>query len=241
MPDAPDEGYPEIVRSIKHESRPGVPVELGDGGSPVPIHEVRFAEARVLAEAVSIEADLGFTIDALGQLLEVIDAGGPDSPSATVHARALWSAAVVAYARAFGGRVRSGGAPLLSREVLSGAGEGATEFHNWVLGLRNKHVAHSVNPYEQTRVGIALGAEHPPSVMGIAYLHSTHVGPDRDGVEQFRRLTTWVLETVRARRKSLEVDALAAADRLGGGEIARKPTLRNVIPGPNDAAAARKS
>jgi len=198
------------------------------------------AEARILAEAVSIEADLGFTIDALGQWLEVIDAG-PDSHSAVIHARALWSAAVVAYARAFGGRLRAGGAPLVSRQLLVGAGEGATEFHDWVLGLRNKHVAHSVNPYEQTSVGIVLSGDQPPLVVGIAYLQSMHVGPDRNGVEQFRRLTGWVLETVRARRKSLEVDALAAADQLGGAEISRKPKLRNVIPGPRDATTARKT
>ena len=194
----------------------------------------------MLAEAVSIEADLAFADDALGQLLQVMDAG-LGSASATVHARALWSAAVVAYARAFGGRIRSGGAPLLSRGVVAEAGEGATEFHEWILGLRNKHVAHSVNPYEQTRVGIALSAADPPSVIGIAYLHSTHIGPDRNGVDQFRRLTAWVLGTVRTRRKTLEIDAMAAADRVGGIEIAHKPRLRNVIPGPSDAATARKA
>src|SRR5438477_9503587 len=101
MPTVPEGGYPDIVQSIKHESPPGVPIEVGDGDTPVPAHEVRFAEARVLAEAVSIEADLAFTIEALEQLLQMMDVE-PDSDSAAVRARALWSAAVVSYARAFG-------------------------------------------------------------------------------------------------------------------------------------------
>src|SRR5688572_13808408 len=61
--------------------------------------------------------------------------------------KAIWNAALVAYARVFAGGVRQ---PIDATTIFQ-AGSDELEAHEYFLALRNRHVAHSVSDYELVR------------------------------------------------------------------------------------------
>ena len=68
--------------------------------------------------------------------------------------QALWSAALMAYARCFGKGKRFG---LTTDDVRSLPLQGEVmKYHQWVLGERDRLARHPANPFEAARVGAAL-------------------------------------------------------------------------------------
>ncbi len=80
----------------------------------------------------------------------------------------LWNAAVVAYGRAFNSGVRN--SARVSTEKLD---DEEMKFHKYFLDLRNKHVAHAVNGYEDTTVIAYLTDSFfmPPAATRIGQVH----------------------------------------------------------------------
>ena len=100
----------------------------------------------------------------LKRLLQLLDENSNDD----VLLRSYWTAALISYIRCFATGKRFG----LSPETVFKGREGATEVHEFVLDLRTKHIAHSVNPFEQTVVGVILSAPESGrrEVEGVAAL-----------------------------------------------------------------------
>src|SRR5262249_29593458 len=97
----------------------------------------------------------------------------------------LWSAALVSYARCFSTGRRFGLSEKLFEHI-----EGGIECHQLYIDMRNKHIAHSVNPFEQVVVGLVLS---PPTsserkVEGISILSQRLVHFDSEGIQNLRRL-----------------------------------------------------
>lgn len=80
----------------------------------------------------------------------------------------LWNAAVVAYGRVFNGGVRHN-----ARVLTETLNEAETQSHEYLLDLRNKHVAHAVNGYEDTIVIAYLtdSSFQSPSVTRTGQVH----------------------------------------------------------------------
>ena len=103
---------------------------------------------------------------------------------------ALWSSAVMAYARCFGKGKRFG---LATEDVKNLPLHGAVmKFHKWILEERDKLTAHAPNPSEAAKVGAALS---PPEqkdrrVEGIVIFASSHVLIDDVGVRQLGGLAS---------------------------------------------------
>jgi hypothetical protein len=61
--------------------------------------------------------------------------------------------------------------------------KGGTEFHQHYKKMRDKHIAHSVNPFEQVRVGVALSndrerSEAPASVLPTSWVIVIYASED---------------------------------------------------------------
>ncbi|MBE9546052.1 MAG: hypothetical protein IMF10_00985 [Proteobacteria bacterium] len=111
------------------------------------IAEVDFEEAKRTADLFSYLQDLAFTVKALDRLQQLID----DNSNDEVLTGSIWIAAFISYARCFLKGKRFGLSEQLFEEM-----EGAVECHRLYIDLRNKHIAHSVNPFEQVVVGLVL-------------------------------------------------------------------------------------
>lgn len=197
------------------------------------IAQVEFEEAKAAADLMSIFQDLGFTINALDRLSKLVSSDDEDP----VLARSFWTAALVAYARCFATGKRFG----LSR-ALFGDIEGGAEAHQLYIELRNKHVAHSVNPFEQVVAGLILS---PPEssdrrVEGILGLSQSLLHLDLEGIRNLRRLALIALKYVEKLGRDYQEMALEIAKTMPLDDLYDRASPRTVAPGPEQAAKPRK-
>lgn len=106
--------------------------------------EVTLPEAEVLADLYGIVFDLEATTRLCAKAIEL---GQPIQHDYLI-VEGLVAAAVVRYCRCFPSRARLG----LRREDLAELDDEDLQTHNYFKNLRDKFVAHSVNPFEETYV-----------------------------------------------------------------------------------------
>ncbi|WP_410621762.1 hypothetical protein [Amycolatopsis sp. cmx-8-4] len=196
--------------------------------------DLRTAEACDYASLISIIDDLSFVVLSATRILKEMEAGELDE-DASVVVRGLWSAALVAYKRCFSDGKR---AFLSEDDVQSLSLKGdVVEWHRFVVQMRNKHIAHSVNPFEEVRVALFLDDDR--NVLGAGPLMMKHVSGDQQTVWQLGALASQILDVIR-QRASDQLDALLAAAREMEPEaLARLKPLELTVPGAEQAGTAR--
>ncbi|NIH86597.1 hypothetical protein [Amycolatopsis granulosa] len=151
--------------------------------------------------------------------------------------RAMWSSALVAYKRCFERGKRTG---LTIEDVRSLALQGEVEgWHQFLLDMRDKHVAHSVNPFEEVRVGAIIDEEGHG--VGAAFVSLFYMSATPEGVWQLGKLAHELLQLVRSRCET-EFDVLAeTVTQMSRESLAALRPLEHVIPAPETAGTPRPS
>ena len=111
--------------------------------------------------AGSVARDLGFLVSVLDRLATLIQDGSDDF----VLRQAFFSTALVTYVRTRNPDKRQ--AYWVTDKMVEDCG--GTELDDYVRGVRDKHVAHSINAMEQTDVGVLIGENH--EVLGTVLTH----------------------------------------------------------------------
>ena len=127
-----------------------------------------------------------------------------------VEWEAISSAAVVRYARCFSSGVRDS----LEHDLLDTADIDLKEAHRFFIDLRNKHVAHSVNPFEENDVTLQIAAHFQSSqeIFAVHTAHGRRIGLSFGAPDQLKRLAEWVLLKVEEEMKT-EKDKLLQVAR----------------------------
>lgn len=142
-------------------------------------------------------------MNACQRLDEIWDAD-PDG----VLVRALWSSALVAYARCFesGRRLRL---PADALEVLEMA---ERQLHGTLLVERDKHIAHQADDLERVLLSVVGRTDgNSQTVEGVAVLMAKQIGPPREKVAQVRELAAKLKSEATRRRESATASLLAEA------------------------------
>jgi hypothetical protein len=197
------------------------------------IAEVDYEEAKMTADLMSYFQGLAFTIDALDRLQQLLVEKVED----TVLSGSLWIAALISYARCFSTGKRFG----LSEKLFESI-EGGVECHQLYMNLRNKHIAHSVNPFEQVVVGLVLS---PPSgaerkVEGVSILSQKLIHLDSEGIHNLRRLAFIAMKEIERQGKDAQEKALEIGKQIPIEDLYMKANPRTVAPPPEAAAKPRK-
>lgn len=182
-----------------------------------------------LAHLRGIVDDLGFVVDASTRLCSLLDGGDAD----VVLHRALYSSAVVAYLRCFG----SGHRTRLTEEEFIGIGGAPRAMHEFLKNVRDKHVAHSVSPFEDAVVLLQVGANGVGE--GIAEFLLSQVSADREGVEGLASLADQIRTRVAARASVVRERVAAAAQLLSLEEVEALPRFEPKEPTASDAGTTR--
>ena len=189
--------------------------------------------AHVLADQASIIADLQYVMDCCKRLLTEL--AKPEEDRDPLMPLALWSSAVMAYARCFGKGKRFG---LATEDVKNLPLHGAVmKFHKWILEERDKLAAHAPNPSEAAKVGAALS---PPEqkdrrVEGIVIFASSHVLIDDVGVRQLGGLASELAKQTAEKAQEQQDVVLKDAQQLNLDSLYRLPTLGTWPPGDSPA------
>jgi hypothetical protein len=202
-----------------------------DDTTELPIVRVRSDQARALADVIAIKQDLDFVAQAADRLVELLSTEEADG----VLTRALQTAALIAYVRCFASGKRYG----LNEETLDRGPEGAREYHEHLKDLRDKHIAHSVNPFEQTLIAVILSSDER-TVEGVAQLSAQHLSFDQDGAEQLasyaRRLSTVLDSEGRRLTEAVQAESEASLEDLRS----RPRGLEIRVPGPDQVGKPRQ-
>jgi hypothetical protein len=189
--------------------------------------------AKILADQASIIQDLQFVMDCCKRLLTELER--PTGDRDGVVPQALWSAALVAYARCFGKGKRLG---LATEDVRNLPLHGAVmKFHEWIIGERDKLTAHPANPFEAARIGAALS---PPGleerrVEGIAIFSASRVLIDAIGVRQLGGLASELAKQTAEKAQKQQDSVLADAQQLDIDSLYASPPLSMQPPTAGDA------
>lgn len=190
--------------------------------------------ARELADLAGIQADLTFVAEVSDRLAAALD----QEPSDLVLSQALWTSALVAYARCFGRGKRLG---LSEADLQALAGGGVLEFHEYQMNMRNKHIAHSVNPFESTTIGALVGTLPSGSrgVIGTAVLALRNVSPDAAGARSLARLARALVAHLQTRIDPLREIVLKEAQGEDLADLLRRPVFDVEIPEPARSGVPR--
>jgi hypothetical protein len=188
--------------------------------------------AHVLADQASTIQDLQFVMDCCKRLLEEL--ARPEEDRDAVLPQALWSSALVTYARCFGKGGRLG---LTAGDVRNLPLQGAVmKFHKWVIDEGKKLAVHPSNP--GAKVGAALSPPGQPGrrVEGIAIFSASRVLIDAIGVRQLGGLASELAKQT-AEKAQVQQDAvLADAQKLSIDGLYQLPPLR-MRPAEDETAA----
>lgn len=138
-------------------------------------------EAKIFADLHLVLGDLEFALACFRRLL----GGGPPN-SADLETKALAFAAVIAYGRGFKEGVRH----RLDARNLAAVPGFDTEAHAYLIDLRDKHVAHSANNFEESEA-FAIVVGTPQSDKSIRWRDGSGAGAR---VRQGIGLARWQIE-----------------------------------------------
>lgn len=207
---------------------------MGTEPRELPIAAVDFEQAKTLADLAALTQDLGAVMLTCTRLMSLIDEQSKDH----ILVEAMWTSALVRYARCFANGKRFG----LEESAFSGLKGDPIATHRYFMGMRNRHIAHSVNPFEQMQVGLVLAPEDEAErkVVGVSTLAMRHITSDREGVRQLGMLAKVLLTKVTEQAKQLEHEVLTIGRVLPLDDLysRAKPTI--VTPGPDAATKSRE-
>jgi hypothetical protein len=189
--------------------------------------------ARVLADQASIIQDLQFVMDCSKRLLAEL--ARPEEERDGVVPQALWSSALLAYARCFEkGRPSGLTAEDIENLPLHGA---VMKFHTWVIEERDKLATYPPDPFAAARIGAALSPlrHKQRRVEGIAIFATSHVLIDAIGVRQLGGLASELAKQTAEKATKQQDAVLAEAKRQDLDSLYSLPPLR-MRPSPADPA-----
>ncbi len=130
---------------------------------------------------------------------------------------ALSTAVCISYARCFASGVRQS----LDSNLLNTADIELKALHEFVVNLRNKHIAHSVNPFEENLVTVHIDDRFRSAqeIETVAASHTRVAGLSTEVPAQLKRLAQWWLD---------KVDEETAVERAKLLQIARNTPLSDL-------------
>lgn len=201
-----------------------------------------------LASLTGLQADLEMVVGYCDRMIEryagkhlaktPFDIVGFTTPVDFMEWEALSTAACVAYARCFLSGVRQS----LDAEELNATDPTLRTGHEFVVALRNKHVAHSVNAFEQNSVTVSVGADCVSSaeIEAVTPRHQRQTGLSFDFPAKLKILAEWWLRRVSEEVSRERELVLQVARGTPLAEIRAYGTLKSTSSNDRNAAVGKR-
>lgn len=195
-------------------------------------------DAASLARLTSIRYDLMST----KQLCEFFDNQCAQSPKGYAGSEitdAFSTAILVRYSRAFVSGVRRG----LGEDALTTLTEEQLSNHNRIRAFRDKHIAHSVNAFEDTKIQARYCLERveQEGITGVSAAHYRVIGLSSKDVGEILELCEALLCYVDGEIKNEQKRLLAILRAMPSSEVFSRPSGPILIPDPSKIAKRRKN
>lgn len=192
----------EVVAVVLVESRRAYELDSNRMKPQLPIAPLKTQDASKLGDLCLVLQDLHRVIDTCTRLLAELEQEHQDN----LLIDALWTAALIRYVRCFA----SGQRNRIREEILADLPGDPIGTHRYFKDMRDKHIAHSVNPFEEITIGAVLSVDGR-NVEGIAMLSRTLICINKEGVETLRDLAGAVQHKVIANAQLQQQELLSWA------------------------------
>lgn len=179
------------------------------------------SEATELAALAGVFDDLQYVLRCCEHLVGAL--ARPDPDAALVEA--LWTSALVAYARCFSGRTKILADADLAELKLDGDVAG---FHRALLRLRDHHASRHANPRETFTVGVAQRTNG--TAAGVAVVGAPQPAVDDTTVRQLGRIAYGLSGLVDARMQAAQQKVHLVAQELDTTRLAALPLVDVQVP-----------
>ena len=190
----------------------------GPAAPPTSVRGLDLPSAAELAGLAAVFEDLQYALRCCEHLVSEPVRRGADP----VLVEALWTGALLAYARCFSPRA----AVLTTADLDEIEREHEGEFrklHDVLLKLRDHLASRHVNPREAFTIGAAQANDGTPT--GVAVVSSPRPLVEESTVRMLGRLAYLLAGRVDARMQERQQELLAAAAAMSPAELARLPLV----------------
>jgi hypothetical protein len=184
--------------------------------TPSAVRRLDGPEVEELARLAAVFEDLQYVLRCCEHLVSALAAPEPDP--AVVEA--LWTGALVGYARCFSGRAGVLTAADLGLLELDGD---VGQFHRMVEKLRDHYASRHVNPRESFTIGAAQANDGRPT--GVAVVSAPRPLVDDTTVRLLGRVAYALSGLVDGRMQEAQGRVLTAAGALSATQLARLPLV----------------
>lgn len=178
-------------------------------------------EAADLGALAAVFDDLQYALRCCEHLVGLL--ARPEADAVLVEA--LWTGALVAYARCFSGRAKVLTDDELAELKLDGDVAG---FHRALLRLRDHYASRHVNPRETYTVGVAQ--RNDGTAAGVAVVGAPQPGVDDTTVRQLGRLAYGLSGLVDARMQAAQQQVHLVAQGLDARRLTALPLVDVTVP-----------
>lgn len=196
-----------------------------EAAAPAPnaVRRLDTPESRELAQLAAVFEDLQYVLRCCEHLVTALgspDAGPVRVDTDTALVEALWTGALIGYARCFSGRT-----DLLSETDLTALDlEGdVVGFHNLLKKLRDHYASRHVNPRETFTIGVAQSNAGLPT--GVAVVSAPQPSVDDTTVRQLGRIAYGLSGLIDARMQEAQQRVLAAAGEMAPAALSGLPLV----------------
>lgn len=197
---------------------------------PVPLRRFKSNKTSEIEDFISA----GHDIQHVTLLTKKAFAAANDESNADSLLRLYFENALMTYARPFATGVRN----RLHPEDIFGDSDGALDYHKYLIEQRNKLVAHNVNPFEETIVGVLVDSKS--QIVGVGNLTGRLVAFTKEDYDQFNKLANIVLNFINEKLQKLEQEVLSQARQLSTEGLSKLETVRFTAPGPESVSKSKR-
>ncbi|OZM79156.1 hypothetical protein [Pseudonocardia sp. MH-G8] len=185
--------------------------------APRTVRRLDLPAATELAGLAAVFEDLQYVLRCCEHLVSALGGRGEPDPALV---EALWTGALIGYARCFSSRA----AVLAEADVGELGIEGeVTQVHGMLKKARDHLASRHTNPREAFTIGVAQSNDGTPT--GVAVVSSPRPPVDEATVRMLGRLAYGLSGLVDGRMQECQNRVLAAAAALTPGELARLPVV----------------
>lgn len=204
------------------ETRGQVPTGSSAGAELNEVRRLDVPEAEELGKVTAVFEDLQHVLRCCEHLVTAV--GAPTAGPARVDAdaalvEALWTSALIAYARCFSLKAHVLSRGDLDELELPGDVGG---YHDALIRLRDHYTSQHVNPREAISVGVAQSGD---SAVGVAVVSAPQPSVDETTVRQLGRIAYALSGLLDARMREVQNRVLGRARELDPKELAALPLI----------------
>jgi hypothetical protein len=172
-----------------------------------------FPEAQEYADMIGIQYDLRVTSEYCDRIQVLQEA----TPEDVLLLEGLTHAAVMRYCRAFSPGTRF----HLDRDILDGLPQAQLDDHDFFKSLRDKFMAHPVNPFEENSVyaQVNKGANGNIEIPNVQSHHLRMLFLNPNEIQNLRVLAVAVLKRVENLAESKKVTLLELARKISPNQL----------------------